>query len=255
MSHPAFQINTITKSFESRSGTIVRALDGVSISAPQGSITCIVGPTGSGKTTLLRLTAGLEEPDAGSILLSGNPPCECKGCIGYITQQHSLMPWLTAFENVALPLRVWGHDKASVHLKVMGILSSLGLEASAHLYPYELSGGMKQRVALGRLLASEASYWLLDEPFSSLDERSQHSLQRLLVKLVAEHGLSVLSVTHSIDEAVYVADRVVVLSPSPGRIVDDFRLELSHPRIRLSAEYASAMERIRRGIESVLQGG
>lgn len=255
MSAKAFVISGIAKSYESRGGTLVRALEDISLEAPHGSITCLVGPTGSGKTTLLRLLAGLDEPDAGSILIAGEPPERCSGCIGYVTQHHSLMPWLTAFENVALPLRLWGRERAEMERSVMGILSSLGLDASSRLFPYELSGGMKQRVALGRLLASEARYWLLDEPFSNLDERSQHGLQRLLVRLAAEHGLSVLSVTHSIDEAVYMADRIIVLSSSPGRIVDDFSPALARPRIRRSSEYGAAMERIRQGIESVIEGG
>lgn len=255
MSARAFEISGISKSFESRSGRLMRALEGIDISISHGSITSIVGPTGSGKTTLLRLVAGLDEPDTGRALISGNPPDQCRGCIGYITQQHSLMPWLSAYENVALPLRIWGHDSKETKEKVMGILGSLGLGGSENLYPYELSGGMKQRVALGRLLASDARYWLLDEPFSSLDERTQHGLQGLLVRLVQEHGLSVLTVTHSIDEAVFMADRVVVLSSAPGRIVDDFTPALARPRQRLSPDYGAALERIRRGIESVLGEG
>jgi len=242
----------LCKAFTSRSGVLVEALGGVSLRAEPGNITCVLGPTGSGKSTLLRIMAGLEEPDSGSVLVGGKSPEVITGDIGYLTQQHTLLPWLRVLENIALPMRLRGADAKERESKAREIASSLGLGDYLDLYPYELSGGMQRRAALGRLLAQEAGYWLLDEPFSNLDERTSHSLQGLLLGLVREHGLSVVFVTHSVDEAAWLGDRIAVLSAAPGVLAESFEPALIRPRRRLSEDYGDIMERIRRSFESIL---
>jgi ABC-type nitrate/sulfonate/bicarbonate transport system ATPase subunit len=242
----------VCKAFTSRSGVPVEALAGVSLRAEPGSITCVLGPTGSGKSTLLRVMAGLEEPDSGSALVGGHPPASLTGRIGYLTQQHTLLPWLRVRDNIALPMRIKGVEREERSARATGIAASLGLGDSADLYPHELSGGMQRRAALGRLLAQEAEYWLLDEPFSNLDERTCHSLQELLLGLVKEHRLSVVFVTHSVDEAAWLADSITVLTASPGKVAESFEPGMPRPRRRLSEDYGLVMERIRKSLESVI---
>lgn len=248
----AFEVQNIDKAFTSRSGLRVEALRDVSIQSPPGSLTCVLGPTGSGKSTLMRILAGLEVPEAGTARVAGRWPTELSGQIGYLTQHHALLPWLKVRENIALPQRLRGVGAQDRSMRAATIAESLGLTQALDLYPYELSGGMQRRAALGRLLAQEAPYWLMDEPFTNLDERTQHELQELLLRLVDENNLSVMFVTHSVDEAVWLADKIVVLTARPGRVAESFAPELSYPRQRLSEEYGAAMERIRKSLESVL---
>lgn len=249
----AFGINSLSKSFTSRTGVTVKALENVSMDSAPGELTCVLGPTGSGKSTLLRLMAGLDTPDSGSVLIGGQASHRLRGKIGYMTQENGLLPWLTVEENVGLPLTINRMPDKARKKRVKEIADSLGLRDALKLYPYEMSGGMQRRAALGRLMALGAPYWLLDEPFTNLDERTQHGLQSLLLRLSSQLRLSVVFVTHSVDEAVWLADRVVVLSASPGRVVESFEPGLQRPRQRLSEEYGSAMERIRRSLESVLE--
>lgn len=250
---PAFALQGVYKSYLSRGGAEINALHNATFEAQDGHITCLLGPTAAGKSTILRLLAGLEIPDGGSVSVDGQNPDADKTAIGYLTQRHTLFPWLTVEQNIALPLELKGIDRNERIEQARSVMGSLGLKDASGLYPYELSGGMQQRAALGRLLCLGAKYWLMDEPFSNLDERTQHNLERLLLSLRAEHGLSVMVVTHSIDEAVFLADRVVMLSASPGSVVDAFDIEIPHPRNRMSSEYGQLTERIRRGIESVIK--
>lgn len=248
----AFRAEGLSKSFTSRSGMEVEALADISLECAAGELTCVLGPTGSGKSTLLRILAGLDEPDKGTVEVGGVEPTSMAGHVGYLTQQHALLPWLRVRDNIALPLEFKGAAPATRRRRADEIAACLGLEGFGDLYPYELSGGMQRRAALGRLMALEAPYWLLDEPFTSLDERTQHGLQALLLDLIAEHGVSTIFVTHSVDEAVFLADNLMVLSPAPARIAESFRPGLHRPRNRLSEDYGAAMERIRKSLESAL---
>jgi len=245
-------VNKVVKEYVSREGTTVRALDSVSFEAAAGGITSIVGPTGSGKSTVLRILCGLDQADEGTVHVGGQTPDGLKGRIGFMTQRHTLFPWMRVRENIGLPLLLKNIPENEAGRRVTAICGQLGLAGAGDLYPYELSGGMMQRAALGRLLATDSRLWLMDEPFAALDERSRHQLQLLLIELVRERGLSVLFVTHSIDEAVYLADRVVVLSAGPGRVVETVDIAEARPRNRLSPSYGSYMEKIRTSIESVL---
>jgi len=240
----------VSKSFRSREGEVVPAVEDVTFSVPRGSIVCVVGPTGCGKSTLLRLAAGLEEPEAGHVDAPSGRKGE--GQIGYLTQRHTLLPWLTAADNVKLPLRIRGEAEDVVEERSRDALELLGLAAFAGLYPYELSGGMQQRAALGRLLTADASCWLLDEPFASLDERTRHRLQDLVVELNGSRGGTILFVTHSIDEAVYIADEVHVLSAGPGRIIESLDLGEPRPRNRMSDASVGRLECIRKKLEEAI---
>lgn len=250
--HSGFSFRNVSKEFLSREGLVVRALDNVTFDAPSRGITCIVGPTGAGKSTLLRIASGLERPGSGSVAAGGARPETMTGGIGYLTQRHTLFPWMRVSENIGLPLSLKGVAREEVGRRVADICGPLGLAGSEQRYPHELSGGMQQRTALGRLLASDASFWLMDEPFTSLDERTRHQIQQLLLDLAASRALTVLFVTHAIDEAVFLADRIVVLSAAPGTVVAAIDVTLPRPRNRLDAAYGEHMERVRTSIESAL---
>ncbi len=254
MTESAFSFRQIHKTFVARSGESVPALDGFCCEGQVGDITCLVGPTGCGKTTLLRMAAGLESPDSGSVAVNGRAPGQCRGELAYVPQQHTLFPWLRLRDNVSFPLKVKGTRRRERHRGADALLDQVGLGGRARLYPHECSGGMQQRVMLARQLAAGAKNWLLDEPFSSLDERTRYALQDLLLELRRRQGLSALFVTHGIEEAVYLADRVVVMSPGPGRDVETIGLDLTHPRDRLSAGFSALVERVRRRIDTLILG-
>jgi NitT/TauT family transport system ATP-binding protein len=249
------RLEGLGKSYVGRAGGQVHAVEEVSLAVAAGTICCLTGPTGCGKSTILRLAAGLEAPDRGRVLAAAAPAGPAAPAIGLLTQRHTLLPWLTALENVALPLRIRGASAAAAAQTCRPILELLGLGDSLRRYPHELSGGMQQRAAMGRLLASSARCWLLDEPFSALDERTRHRLQDVLVELAAARSIAVLFVTHAIDEAVYLADRVHVLSSSPARIVATREVTESRPRDRLSPAFGAHLESIRRTLEEALRAG
>jgi ABC-type nitrate/sulfonate/bicarbonate transport system ATPase subunit len=242
-------LKNVHKSFQSRDGTSIAALEGVSFEVAAGRITCIVGPTGSGKSTVLRVAAGLEQVDRGEV---ASGAAAGRGAIGFLSQRHTLFPWMRVRENIALPLDVRKMPPPQRDVRVLDIVSRLGLAGSEGLFPHELSGGMQQRTALGRLLATDTDLWLMDEPFTALDERTRHQIQQLLVDLAKDRSLTVLFVTHAIDEAVFLADRIIVLSSAPGRVVATIDVSLPRPRNRLDPAYGSIMERVRTSIESVL---
>ena len=252
----AIRLESLGKRFTGRAGLQVHAVEEVSLAVAAGTICCLTGPTGCGKSTILRLAAGLEAPDRGRVLLpTAEPGAGGPMPIGLLTQRHTLLPWLTTLENVALPLRIRGESAAAAHERCRPILETLGIGDAARAYPHELSGGMQQRAALGRLLAADARCWLLDEPFSALDERTRHHLQNLLVDLVAARSIAVLFVTHAIDEAVYLADRVHVLSAAPARVVATLEVTEQRPRDRLSPAFAGHLESIRRTLEEAIRSG
>jgi len=244
--------SNVSKSYRSTGGAEVRAAEDISLEVEQGRIACLVGPTGCGKTTILRLAAGLDGPDSGSISFGAAGNGETRPKTGYLTQRHTLLPWMTARDNIGMPFRVSGAHGSKTGERVDSILESLGLGDFAHLYPHELSGGMQQRAAIGRLLAMDARCWLMDEPFSALDERTRHHPQNLLIELNRTKKITVMFVTHSIDEAVYLADRVYVLSTGPGRIVENFDLDEEKPRDRLSPAFGRRMEDVRMKLEQVI---
>jgi NitT/TauT family transport system ATP-binding protein len=206
------------------------ALERCSLSVERGSFTVIIGPNGSGKSTLLRLVAGLLAPSAGTVEVGGRPPVSGDGRVGLCFQQPRLVPWRTTLDNVALPLEVAGTELAARRARAREALERVGLAAAAALRPRELSGGMAQRAALARALIGDPEVLLLDEPFSALDALTRETFDAELQRLWQERRRTVILVTHSVSEAVTLADRVVVMTPRPGRVARVVDVNLPRPR-------------------------
>ncbi len=225
-SMPAITLESVAHQYEAER-TTVRALAAVDLSVAPGEFVSIVGPSGCGKTTLLRAVAGLLEPASGRVEVFGSPPRTARrnGALGLVTQEPGLMPWRSVEANVRLAIDLAGSDGSATSW-----LERVGIDRYAGLYPRELSGGMKQRVALARALAVDPRLLLMDEPFGALDELSREAMRLELLALWERERISVLFVTHSIREALLLSDRVVVMSGSPGRILEEVAVDLSRPR-------------------------
>lgn len=222
-------VRAVTHVFDSRGGR-THALDGVSLSVQSGQFVSIVGPSGCGKTTLLRLMGGLLQPSDGEVCLHGRPLHEPRADIGFVFQQPTLLPWRTAIENVALPLEVRGLPLGLRNARARELLRLVGLAGAEQRRPRELSGGMQQRVAIARALAYDPPLLLMDEPFGALDALTRERMNLELLRLWHESKRTIIMVTHSIQEAVFLSDRVLVMSPRPGRICADIAMTMSRPR-------------------------
>ncbi|WP_417247886.1 ABC transporter ATP-binding protein [Celeribacter sp.] len=223
------------------------ALDECFLSIPRGQFVSILGPSGCGKTTLLRLVAGLIAPDTGQVTIDGSAPIPGRQS-AFVFQSFRLLPWKTALANVTLALRPLGLGREERNDRARHYLELVGLSSVEAMYPGELSGGMKQRLALARALAVEAPILLMDEPFASLDAQSRELMQEELKRLTPKHRPTVLFVTHSVDEALILGDRLVLMSPRPGRVHEDADLSFaSHKSIselRASAEFQDLRDHI-----------
>jgi NitT/TauT family transport system ATP-binding protein len=222
----------VTKSYDGQRAS-VRALAGVSFAMDEGEFICLLGPSGSGKSTLLRIVAGLLAPESGSVRLDGTPVTEPRREVGFVFQSTNLMPWRTVIENVLLPLEVEGlsaSERPAAVAQAAALLDVVGLGGFHHAWPRQLSGGMSQRVVLARTLIHEPRLLLLDEPFGALDALTRERLNLELLRIHQEGGRTVLMVTHSIPEAVLLADRVLLLSERPGRLIADVPIDLPRPR-------------------------
>ena len=215
----AVQVDGVSRVFGAGAGRVV-ALDDVSLTVAAGQFVSLIGPSGCGKSTLLRLIADLDAPTAGTVRVFGRPAREARLAheYGIAFQQAGLLPWRTVRANVELPLALAGMGRAGRRERAEHLLALVGLADFAEHFPDQLSGGMQQRVAIARALAEEPSLLLMDEPFGALDEMTREHLQAQLLRICAETRAAVLFVTHSIPEAVFLSDRVVVMSPRPGRI-------------------------------------
>jgi NitT/TauT family transport system ATP-binding protein len=233
-------IADLTKRFGN--GTL--ALEGISARVEAGDFVALLGPSGCGKSTLLRLLAGLEVPSAGAVVWdSGAPPAA--GEIGLVFQDATLLPWADAAANVGLPLRLRGMGKAERASAAAAALAQVGLADFAHARPKALSGGMKMRVSIARALVSDPVLLLMDEPFAALDEFTRHKLQDDLHALWRRNGKTVVFVTHSIYEAAYLANRILVMSPRPGRIAAEIKADIADvAERRTSAEYTELVQQI-----------
>ena len=230
---PIIQASALTKSFPGPAGTIA-ALGPLDLSVAAGEFVCIVGPSGCGKSTFLRLVAGLEEPTSGDLTLAAQTNSE-RPFNAMVFQGDSTFPWMTVHENVEYGLRMQGVREKQRSATVANMLGVVGLSGFAEAYPYQLSGGMRQRVALARAFANDPDVLLMDEPFGALDEQNRILLQEELLRIWERpadgtQGKTVLFVTHSIDEALVLADRVLIMSAAPGRIVDEIRVPFERPR-------------------------
>ncbi len=242
---PKIQLHQIRKQFVVRK-QIVEAVQQTNIEIPDGQFVCLVGPSGCGKTTLLRIVAGLETPTSGTIEVArsgGNRPVNAM-----IFQQESLFPWKTVWENVEFALKMRGIDKAERRDRTQDWLSKVGLLRFAGAYPYQLSGGMKQRVSIARAFALDPEILLMDEPFAALDQQTKLLLQEELIRLWSDTGKTVIFVTHNIDEAVVLGDRVIVMTAHPGHVKDEVAVDLSRPRdpmgIRTDPRYVELTQEI-----------
>ena len=218
-------LDSVCKRFgEGRAAQLV--LDQISLTMHTGQFLALLGSSGSGKSTLMRLVAGLEKPTSGSLSLDGRPIRGPGSDRGMVFQKYSLYPWLTAAQNVAFGLELKGLERSQIKERTAFYLEVVGLVDSAKRLPRELSGGMQQRVAIARALAAEPRLLLLDEPFGALDLQIRESMQEFLHNLWRSTGLSVLLITHDIDEALLLAQQVHILAPRPGRIVQTLSLDL-----------------------------
>ena len=251
MDAPMVELAGVGRTYRSDSGLEVDALRAVDLSIRAGEFVVVVGPTGCGKTTLLNLVSGLDRPDAGAIRLSGglvpgaNMPC--------VMQHYTLFPWRTLLRNVAFGPQMRGVPRGERTLLAEALLAKVGLDGFEDSYPHELSGGMRQRAAIAQALATEPRLLLMDEPFGAVDDATRRELQGMIIDVRREMGLAVLMVTHSIDEAIVLADRVVVLSHRPGRVVAEVPVNLDRPRgeaTRASPEFFAHVNRVRSALRA-----
>ncbi|MFL6065907.1 MAG: ABC transporter ATP-binding protein [Friedmanniella sp.] len=216
----AVRVRALDRVFAAKRGPGVSALQGVDLDVAPGEFVSLIGPSGCGKSTLLRLIADLDTPTSGELEVFGKPAHQARldQDYGIAFQQAGLLPWRTVEANIELPLKLHGVDRAARRSRVAELIELIGLNEFAGSYPDQLSGGMQQRVAIARALAERPRLLLMDEPFGALDEMTRERMQNELVAICSETGAAVVFVTHSIPEAVFLSDRVVVMSPRPGRI-------------------------------------
>lgn len=223
---PLLQIDSVAVSFTGDRDVLART----SLAIKPGEFIVLLGPSGCGKSTLLNLTAGTLRPRLGTITFDGKRVTSINQNVGYVTQEDTMLPWLTLAANVGLPLRMRRVARAVVRDKVAALLRNLGLDHAANLHPAQLSGGMKKRGLLARALIYEPRLLLMDEPFAALDAQMRLQLQAELLRVVRTTGVAVLFVTHDIEEAALLADRVVVIGGAPGHIIDDIAIPLGRDR-------------------------
>jgi NitT/TauT family transport system ATP-binding protein len=249
---PIVRLDHVSKTFSN--GTI--ALKDMSLTIGTGEFISLLGPSGCGKSTALRMLAGLGEPTSGKIIwpdpAEKSASDKSEGEIGFVFQEPTLMPWATVFKNVWLPLRLKGISKEAARPRVMEALEMVGLDKFVDSYPRELSGGMKMRVSIARALVTRPRILLMDEPFAALDEITRQKLNDDLLRLWEQFGWTIVFVTHSVFESVYLSSRIVVMAARPGRVIDEIAVDAPHPRgigFRTSQAYG---EYCRRTSESLL---
>ncbi|MGZ3613680.1 MAG: ABC transporter ATP-binding protein [Thermodesulfobacteriota bacterium] len=239
----------ISKTFSGRNlEESVHVLDQISYQIENGRFVSIVGPSGCGKTTLLRIIAGLEKASTGRVLLDGAELLQGSEAIGLVFQEYALFPWRTTLQNIEMGPEIRGMDKEKRRMKAMEYVTMFDLAGFEHRYPRELSGGMKQRVAIARTLIMNPRVVLMDEPFGSLDSQTRNGLQEFLLAIWEKRRDTIIFVTHNVDEAVFLSDQIVVLSRRPARIIKTFEVRLQRPRDRTGQE----CNEIRREVLKVL---
>ncbi|GAA0491102.1 ABC transporter ATP-binding protein [Microbacterium aurantiacum] len=248
----AVHATDVGKVFPTKTGEVM-ALTGVDLEVAAGEFVSLIGPSGCGKSTLLRLIADLDQATSGDLRIFGKPAGRARidQDYGIAFQQAGLLPWRTVAANIALPLELHGTGKAARADRVAELAELVGLTDFVDRYPDQLSGGMQQRVAIARALASRPKLLLMDEPFGALDEMTREYLQSELARIAVETGAAVVFVTHSIPEAVFLSDRVVVMSPRPGRITDVIVTDLGEDRdeaLRESPEYFARVTAVREAL-------
>jgi NitT/TauT family transport system ATP-binding protein len=246
MRQPALEVSELSKSF-GQLPDIYQALSNISFIVDEGEFLCLVGPSGCGKTTLIRIIAGLAAPSSGCVRLFGDPVRGVASQLSLVFQDYvrSLFPWLTVYGNIAFALHDQRLKSAEIRSRVCNALVDVGLSRHADRYPWQLSGGMQQRVAIARAIVSRPKVLLMDEPFASLDAEMRADLEDLTRRIHAEHGMTTLFITHDIDEAAYLANRVVVLGRSPGRVLSQIKVELPDERDQITTKELPGFVRLR----------
>ncbi len=244
-------MRNLTKTFETKAHREVNALAGISLEIAYGEFLAIVGRSGCGKTTLLRTIAGLTLPTSGTVYIDTQLPHLYQAPIGVVFQGAHLLPWLNALDNVLLPIDIQGLPRRTFVAAAQDLLAFVGLEKSATCFPRELSGGMQQRVAICRALIHNPSLLLMDEPFGALDALTREDLGRELIRICSAQKRTVVFVTHSIPEAIRLADRVVVMSPNPGRIADIITIDVPKPHGD-DLEFTSVFQGYHRAIHDLI---
>lgn len=241
----SIEVKDINKSFEGKKSDKLSVLEDINLHIDDGELVCLLGPSGCGKTTLLRLIAGLDQPTSGEIVANGEIVKNPSGDRAVIFQQYSLFPWLTVLQNVTFGLEMTNKgNKAENIAAAERYLTSVGLIDFKDSYPHELSGGMKQRVAIIRSLLNHSPILLMDEPFSALDMQNRHKLQEQLIGVWKRFENTIVFVTHDVDEAVYLADKIVIMDKNPGKIAEIVEVDIERPRKRESDEFIALQESI-----------
>ena len=245
---PTLSIEELSRTFPGvRGGAPTRAIEPTSLRVADRDFLCLLGPSGCGKSTLLRMVAGLDRPTTGRVLLDGEPVAGPGADRGMVFQSYTLFPWLTVEENIGFGLREQGVRAEERRRVAAHFIERVGLRGFERHYPRMLSGGMQQRTALARALANDPKVLLLDEPFGALDNQTRALMQELLLGIWEADRKTVLFVTHDIDEAIFMANRVAVMTARPGRIKSDIAIDLPHPRhytIKTSAEFSAYKARL-----------
>ncbi|MGD8189551.1 nitrate/sulfonate/bicarbonate ABC transporter ATP-binding protein [Brevibacillus ginsengisoli] len=247
MKKTLIELRQISKRYDLQKETNATILEDINLTIREGELVSILGPSGSGKSTLLRIIAGLVSPTEGAVLYNGEPIVGTNPGVGMVFQSFALFPWLTVLENVKLGLENKPLREAEKMRKALSVIDMIGLDGFEGAYPKELSGGMRQRVGIGRALVMEPDILLMDEPFSALDVLTAENLKRDLLELWTERKIptkSIIIVTHSIEEAVYMSDRAIVLSRDPARVISDISISMPHWRDKLKPQFTALVDRI-----------
>jgi NitT/TauT family transport system ATP-binding protein len=224
------RISGVSKTYAAQDGSTVHALAAIDLDIREGEFVTVVGPSGCGKSTLLRILAGLLPRSAGAVTIKGRPLAGPNRALGVVFQAPILLPWLTVLENVLVPARVQKLDMAAARARARDLLAMAELSGFENRYPTELSGGMQQRAGICRALVHDPDILLMDEPFGALDAMTRETMNEELQRIWRERRKTVLLVTHSIPEAIYLADRIVVMAPRPGHVVEVVKVDLPRPR-------------------------
>jgi NitT/TauT family transport system ATP-binding protein len=249
---PEIEIEGLRKQY----GDAPVVLESIDLCVAKREFISLIGPSGCGKSTILKLIAGLASPTSGTIRVEGMTPLNARETISFVFQDATLLPWRTVQQNISLGLELEGAPKVRREKEIAALLELVGLKHVAASYPRELSGGMKMRVSIARALATDPKLMLLDEPFAALDEMTRDRLNEEILRLRTEQNWTAVFVTHSVPEAVFLSDRIVVLAPNPGRIHAQFRVELPEPRtsaLRSSPEFDAVASRVAHSLRETLR--
>lgn len=246
----ALELRGICKTFYSDSSTKTRTLEDVNLLVRRGEFITLVGATGCGKTTLLNLIAGLDTPDEGYLHVSDG--LRLGENIAYVFQHYTLFPWRSTLRNISFGLQMRGIERRQRTSEASELLAGVGLSGFENAYPHELSGGMRQRAAIAQALAIRPKLLLMDEPFGALDDSTRRDLQKMLIELWQQNRTTILFVTHNIDEAIVLGQKVLVFSERPGRIEREFKIDLPQPRDTMTKEFTRLFIQIRRSLSTQL---